>query len=75
MNYYSIPNNLPRIGRFIGEVTRLWLATLRRRSQRGRVAWPWKRMQYYARKYLPEPRVLHPYPDQRFRARRKVGAV
>ncbi|MFO7904499.1 MAG: hypothetical protein R6U98_17685, partial [Pirellulaceae bacterium] len=36
LNYHTVRNNSHWIGRFVDEVTRLWLRTLRRRSQRGR---------------------------------------
>jgi len=74
LNYHAIPGNSNRIGRFVDEVTRLWLHVIRRRSQRGR-CWNWKRMHRLVRKHLPRPRIIHPYPDQRFHARLKVGAV
>ena len=48
---------------------------IRRRSQRGSGNWTWSRMQRLARLHLPRPRVIHPYPNQRFRARLKAGAV
>jgi len=74
LNYHAIPGNSNRIGRFVDEVTRLWLQVIRRRSQRGR-CWTWERMHRLARKHLPRPRITHPYPNQRFHARLKVGAV
>ncbi len=74
LNYHAVPSNSNRIGRFVDEVTRLWLRVIRRRSQRGR-CWTWNRMHRLVRKHLPRPRIIHPYPDQRFRARLKVGAV
>ena len=42
LNYYAVPGNSNRIGRFVDEVTRHWLHALRRRSQRGR-CWTWER--------------------------------
>jgi len=75
LNYHAVPSNSNRIGRFVNEVTRHWLAVLRSRSQRGRRGWTWKRMQQLARLHLPRPRIVHPYPQQRFRARLEVGAV
>ncbi len=75
MNYHAIPSNIRNINRFIDEVTRLWLRTLRRRSQRGQSKWTWERMERLGRRWLPHPRIIHPYPDQRLRARLKVGAV
>ena len=55
--------------------TRLWLSVIRKRSQRGRRGWTWERMQRLARLHLPRPRVPHPYPNERYHARLKVGAV
>lgn len=54
---------------------RYWLRAIRRRSQRGRARWTWSRMQRLRSRYLPRPHIVHPYPNQRFRARLKVGAV
>jgi group II intron reverse transcriptase/maturase len=73
MGYHAIPGNVSRIRRFRDEVSRLWLRSLRRRSQRHR--WPWSRMKRLFRIHVPAAKVLHPYPDQRFRARIKAGAV
>ena len=75
LNFHAVPSNSHCLGRFIDEVTRYWLDTIRRRSHRGRRRWDWKRMQRLARLHLPRPRVRHPYPDQRFRARFKAGTV
>ncbi|MEM6365176.1 MAG: group II intron reverse transcriptase/maturase [Planctomycetota bacterium] len=73
MAYYAVPGNVSRLRRFRDEVSRLWLRSLRRRSQRHR--WPWSRMKRLLKLYLPAAKVSHPYPDQRFRARIKAGAV
>ncbi len=75
LNYHAVPGNRYCIGRFVDEVTRLWLREIRRRSQRGRRRWTWVRMQRVARRYLPRPRIVHPYPEKRFRARLEAGAV
>ena len=75
LNYHAVPNNSERIGRFVDEVTRSWLRVIRRRSQRGKNRWTWARMQRLGRKHLPQPYIIHPYPEQRFRARLKAGAV
>ena len=73
--YHAVPGNSQSLCRFVDEVIRLWLAVIRSRSQRGRSGWTWERMQRLARKHLPRPRVTHPYPNKRFYARLKVGAV
>jgi len=74
LNYHAVPFNTKRINRFHQEVIRLWLVNIRRRSQRNR-RWTWKRMERLAAAYIPRPKILHPYPHQRFRARLKVRAV
>ena len=73
LNYHAVPLNMVRLQQFRDEIVKMWLAAIRRRSQRSR--WPWSRMQRLARKHLPTPRILHPYPNQRFAARLKAGAV
>jgi group II intron reverse transcriptase/maturase len=75
LNYHAVPGNSHRINRFVDEVTRMWLHTLRRRSEKGRQRWTWVRMHHFVRKHLPRPRIIHPYPQDRFHARLKVGAV
>jgi group II intron reverse transcriptase/maturase len=64
-NYYGVPHNYPALGTFRFFVTWHWLRALRRRSQRTRVTW--ERMRRLARRYLPVARIVHPYPDARFR--------
>jgi len=75
LQYHAVPDNMRRLDQFVTEVPKLWLRQLRRRSQRGQVAWPWSRMQRLIRKYLPQPKILHPYPKDRFRARLAARAV
>ena len=65
--YHAIPGNLNRMGVFMHRLRRLWRAVLARRSQRGRVSW--KRHTPVLDRWIPIPRVLHPYPQQRFAAR------
>jgi group II intron reverse transcriptase/maturase len=75
LNYHAVPNNMGRIGSFVDGVTRLWLRVIRKRSQRGRSGWTWERIRALVRRHLPRPRIIHPYPEQRFRVRLKAGAV
>jgi len=63
--YYGVPNNRYALSRFWHEVVRLWFWVLRRRSQRTRITW--ERMGRLAMRWLPNPRVMHPYPSQRLR--------
>ena len=73
LNFHAVPGNMVRLQQFRDAIVKLWLRQLRRRSQCSR--WTWTRMQRLVRHHLPTPRILHPYPDQRFRARLKAGAV
>jgi RNA-directed DNA polymerase len=63
-NYHAVPGNLDRLGDFRERVTRYWRRTLRRRGQRRPINWA--RLHRLADRWLPRPRVLHPYPAQRF---------
>jgi hypothetical protein len=65
-NYYAVPGNLDSLGLFRVRVTRLWRQALIRRSQRGRINWA--RMSRLQERWIPSPRVLHPYPEVRFDA-------
>jgi len=62
--YHAVPTNLRRLGAFRHHVGRLWLQTLRRRSQKDRFSWD--RLTRLAEEWLPTPRLLHPWPDARF---------
>jgi len=62
--YHAVPTNMQRMKSFCFEVTRAWLHALRRRSQRSRVSWG--RMSRLATRWIPAPRILHPYPADRF---------
>ena len=62
--YYAVPTNARALCAFRHYVTDLWRRTLRRRSQKD--GFTWARMTQLAAGWLPEPRILHPWPDQRF---------
>jgi group II intron reverse transcriptase/maturase len=62
--YHAVPTNWAALGAFRYETTGRWWWTLRRRSQKS--ALTWARMQKLADDWLPKPRILHPWPNQRF---------
>ena len=62
--YYAVPTNSRSLSAFRHYVTDLWRRTLRRRSQKD--GFTWERMTKLADDWLPAPRILHPWPDQRF---------
>ena len=63
--YYAVPGNYVRLRQFRDALQRLWLRTLRRRSQRGRRL-TWKKFSRFSKRWLPTPKILHPYPNERF---------
>jgi RNA-directed DNA polymerase len=63
LNYYAVPRNSKSIHAFYQQVLGRWRRVLTRRSQMGKATW--KRVRRLARLWLPRPRILHPYPDQR----------
>ena len=69
--YHAVPNNVSAISAFRYHVVVAWVRTLRRRSQRHRL--PWDRMQVHLERYIPKARVLHPWPETRFRVRHTQG--
>jgi RNA-directed DNA polymerase len=64
--YHAVPGNLRAMNAFRHRLRRMWRSTLRHRSQRPNVSW--ERIGPLFDRWLPAPRVLHPYPDARFDA-------
>ena len=64
--YHAVPGNLRAMNAFRHRVQRLWRQMIGRRSQRSHVAWD--RIGLLFARWLPVPRVLHPYPQIRFDA-------
>ncbi|HEX2713118.1 MAG TPA: group II intron reverse transcriptase/maturase [Candidatus Acidoferrales bacterium] len=62
--YHAVPTNTRSLGAFRDHVVRLWGRTLRRRSQKH--ALTWERVGKVADAWLPQPRILHPWPSIRF---------
>ena len=62
--YHAVPTNGAALKAFYYYVERIWLRTLRRRSQKD--CFSWQRMHRLAADWIPQPRILHPYPDQHF---------
>ena len=65
--YHAVPTNFLALSKFRRQIIWLWLRTLRRRSQRDNT--PWTRMAKLAADFLPEPKILHPWPSVRFAAK------
>ena len=61
---HAVPNNFDALAAFRYHIMVLWRRTLTRRSQKDRTGWD--RINRLADQWLPRPRILHPWPNQRF---------
>jgi len=64
--YHAVPGNSTQLRIFQRRVAWLWRSILVRRSQRAQVRWD--RLSPLLIRWIPQPRILHPYPDARFAA-------
>ena len=63
--YFAVPTNTPALNAYRWHIIVRWHRSLRRRSQRHRLTW--ERMFRIVERFLPTVRVLHPWPEERFR--------
>jgi hypothetical protein len=61
--YFGVPRNYRKLANFRIAVRRLWHRALNRRSQKAYITEP--RMSQLIKRWLPLPRICHPYPDER----------
>jgi RNA-directed DNA polymerase len=66
-NYHAVPTNSRALCALRFFVTDLWRQTLSRRSQKAGITW--ERITRLADDWLPKPKILHPWPQQRFAVR------
>ena len=66
-NYHAVPTNSRALSAFRFFVTGIWRQTLRPRSQKDRTTW--KQITRIADDWLPQPKILHPWPEKRFAVR------
>ena len=64
LNYYAVPTSSRTLGGFVRRLEWIWLATLRRRSQRTRTTIA--QVTRLTALYWPPARVRHPWPNARF---------
>jgi RNA-directed DNA polymerase len=62
--YHAVPTNSRALAMFRNEIIKRWGSILGRRSQKGNLTWD--RITKLANAWLPQPRILHPWPNQRF---------
>src|ERR1017187_7281411 len=65
-NYHAVPGNIDSLSAFRYRIIRLWRTMLIHLGQKHHLTWA--RMQRRAGRWIPQPRVLHPYPRVRFDA-------
>jgi group II intron reverse transcriptase/maturase len=66
--YYGVPTNYRALRQFKVAVGRIWHGSLQRRSQRAR--WSRARWRTFEERFpLPPPRIVQPWPTQRFATR------
>jgi RNA-directed DNA polymerase len=61
-NYHAVPTNLRALVAFRAAIAQRWLRTLIRRSDTANLNWT--RMNKLIDDWLPQPRILHPWPSQ-----------
>jgi hypothetical protein len=66
-NYFAVSGNHPSLWWFFDKVKRLWLASLKRRSQTARLSW--EKFIRLVASFFPPIRTLHPLPCHRFDAK------
>jgi RNA-directed DNA polymerase len=71
LNCFALSGNHPSLWWFFNKVKRVWLASLKRRSQTARLSWE-RSIQFVAR-FFPPIRTIHPLPCHRFDARTRGG--
>jgi group II intron reverse transcriptase/maturase len=67
MEYHAVPTNSRSISAFRYQALWLWQRSLSRRSQTAAIAWT--RFAKLIDEFLPKPRLRHPWPQDRFRAK------
>jgi group II intron reverse transcriptase/maturase len=63
MRYYGVPLNARALAIFRWQIAWLWKRALSRRSHKAYITWD--RMERYMDRWLPKPRIYHPYPIKR----------
>jgi RNA-directed DNA polymerase len=65
--YHAVPTNAAALADFRYHVPNLWRRALRWRGQKGKITR--RRMTVLQNRWLPRPRVTHPWPGARFAVR------
>jgi RNA-directed DNA polymerase len=62
--YHAVPTNGHALMAFRFHIANLWRRTLKKRSQKDQTTWD--RITKLTDDWLPNPRILHPWPRQRY---------
>ncbi len=65
-NYHGVPGNIKALSNFRGQICKIWIKSLRRRSNKARDKLNWYKMKRIIGFFIPSLRITHPYPNQRF---------
>ena len=65
LNYHAVPGNSQAIHKFKARIVDAWRRALSRRSQTARTGTTWIIMRRLADQFLPQVRIIHPYPNER----------
>ncbi|RKX37728.1 MAG: group II intron reverse transcriptase/maturase [Verrucomicrobia bacterium] len=63
LRYYAVPRSFRWLQSFRNRVMRLWWWNLRRRGDKRKTTW--SQIYRLSARWLPLPRIIHPYPEQR----------
>ena len=63
LNYFAVPTSYRYLNRFLNRLKRMWLAMMRRRSQKDR--FEWANIERLAARHWPRLEIRHPWPEQR----------
>ena len=63
LNYFAVPTSYRYLSRFLNRLKRMWLAMIRRRSQKDR--FEWANIERLAARHWPKLEIRHPWPEQR----------
>jgi RNA-directed DNA polymerase len=64
-NYFGVPGNKASLESFRSEICRSWHKVLRRRGNKKPTTW--RRIRELIRCWIPSTRIVHPFPNQRWR--------
>ena len=67
-NYFAVPGNMDSVKEFYKQCIQAWLRVLRKRSQKGAVL-TWDRFSKLVDWLISRPRLVHPFPNERFAVR------